>query len=92
VPTIFRIGPYVIYFWANENEPLEAIHIHIAKKTPSKHATKIWITEDGRALPENNNSNIPANQLTKMLREIELNAQMIVEAWLDFFGEVSYHD
>ena len=31
MPQIFRIGPYIVYFWSNENDPLEAIHVHIAE-------------------------------------------------------------
>lgn len=25
---ILRIGPYSIYFWSNEGDPLEPIHVH----------------------------------------------------------------
>ena len=25
MPQIFRIGPYIVYFWSNENDPLEPI-------------------------------------------------------------------
>jgi hypothetical protein len=28
MPQLFRIGPYVIYFWSNENYPIEPIHVH----------------------------------------------------------------
>ena len=31
MPQIFRVGPYSIYFWSNENNPLEPIHVHIAE-------------------------------------------------------------
>ena len=37
---------YHIYFWSNEGEPLEPIHIHISK-TPHPNATKYWILRDG---------------------------------------------
>ena len=37
---------YHIYFWSNENEPLEPLHIHISK-TPHPNATKYWILSDG---------------------------------------------
>lgn len=40
MPQLFRIGPYVIYFWSNENYPIEPIHVHIAEGTPAKNATK----------------------------------------------------
>jgi hypothetical protein len=41
MPQIFKIGSYIVYFWANEGKPLEPIHVHIAQGTPSENATKI---------------------------------------------------
>ena len=31
MPQIFKMGEYYIYFWTNENDPLEPIHVHVAK-------------------------------------------------------------
>ena len=36
MPQIFRMGEYWIYFWANENKPLEPIHVHIAKRATKR--------------------------------------------------------
>lgn len=38
---IFRVGPYSIYFWLNENNPLEPIHVHIAEGKATANATKV---------------------------------------------------
>ena len=35
MPQVFRIGSYWVYFWANENKPLEPIHVHASKGKPS---------------------------------------------------------
>ena len=43
MPQIFRIGPYIIYFWSNENNPLEPIHVHIAEGRDSANATKLCL-------------------------------------------------
>ena len=53
MPQLFKIGSYVIYFWINENDPLEPVHVHIAKVRPSANATKIWITRAGKCLLQN---------------------------------------
>ena len=45
MPQVFKIGAYWIYFWLDENTPLEPIHVHVAMKKPVKNATKIWITK-----------------------------------------------
>ena len=30
MPQIFKFGSYWVYFWTNENKPLEPIHVHIS--------------------------------------------------------------
>ena len=27
MPQVFKMGPYLVYFWSNENEPLEPVYI-----------------------------------------------------------------
>ena len=27
MPQVFRIGAYWVYFWTNENEPLDSVHM-----------------------------------------------------------------
>lgn len=48
MPKLFSVGPYSIYFWSNENDPLEPIHVHISEGRATKNATKIWITSTGK--------------------------------------------
>lgn len=91
MPQIFKIGSYWVYFWANENKPLEPVHVHIAEGKPVPDATKIWITQSGKCLVCNNKSNIPANKLKLLVRVLEANTEEIVEKWKEFFGEVSYY-
>ena len=45
MPQVFKIGPYWVYFWTNENDPLEPVHVHVSEGAPSQNATKIWITK-----------------------------------------------
>ena len=40
MPQIFKIGSFWVYFWSNENNPLEPIHIHVSEGMPSANATK----------------------------------------------------
>lgn len=90
MPQIFRIGPYVIYFWSNENDPLEPIHVHVAEGTVAGNATKIWITRSGKALVCNNNSQIPAKVLGRIRQFVEANSEEIVSKWVEHFGGISY--
>lgn len=31
MPQIFKVGSYLIYFWSNENKPLEPLHVHVSE-------------------------------------------------------------
>ena len=57
MPQVFKLGSYWVYFWTNENNPVEPIHVHISEGKPVPHATKVWITKDGKCSLANNNSN-----------------------------------
>ena len=59
MPQVFKIGSYWVYFWANENEPLEPIHVHVAQGAPSANATKIWITRAGKCYLSNSKQRTP---------------------------------
>lgn len=90
MPQIFKIGAYIIYFWSNENEPLEPIHVHIAEGRATANATKVWITSSGNALLCNNASNIPQKTLRNILRFIEANSRTIIMKWYSHFNEIKF--
>ena len=31
MPRVFKIGSYIMYFWVNENDPLEPVHVHVCE-------------------------------------------------------------
>ena len=90
MPQIFKMGEYYIYFWTNENDPLEPIHVHVAKGSSSANATKIWITSSGNCLLCNNNSRIPNHVLRNIMRTIETRSSFVVQMWQQYFGEIRY--
>ena len=91
MPQVFRIGPYWVYFWSNENEPLEPIHVHISKGKPQANGTKAWITSRGKCLLANNDSMIPDAVLRNILRIIEARSNEVIEKWTNHFGEIDYY-
>ncbi len=91
MPQVFRIGSYWVYFWSNENDPLEPIHVHIAEGKPKANGTKVWITSRGKCLLDNNNSKISQNILKNILRIIEARSDEIIKKWEQHFGEVDYY-
>ena len=83
MPSIFEFLGYKIYFWSNEN--YEPIHVHISKGNPTANSTKIWLTKQGLCMIANNNSNIPQNDLNKLLRIISLQFFLICNEWKKHF-------
>ena len=91
MPQIFRIGSYIVYFWSNENNPLEPVHVHIAEGRASANATKVWLTSSGKTLLCNNNSQIAKRELRKIMRIIEANSKEIMDKWYSQFGELRFY-
>ena len=91
MPQELKIGPYSVYFWSNENDPLEPVHVHVSEGKASANATKIWITSTGKTLLCHNNSMIPDRILRRLMMIIEANGKKIVDDWLAHFGELRYY-
>lgn len=91
MPQIFRIGSYIVYFWSNENDPLEPVHVHIAEGRASANATKVWLTSSGKTLLCNNNSQIAKRELRKIMGIIEANSREIMDKWYSQFGELRFY-
>ena len=90
MPQIFKIAGYLVFFWSNESEPLEPIHVHISEGKANANATKIWITSTGKAILAHNSSKIKIQILRKLIRFIEANSKEIEEQWIEHFGEIRY--
>lgn len=86
MPQVFKVGSYWVYFWANENEPLEPIHVHVAQGAPNSNATKIWITKAGGCYLCNNNSQIPPRVLRNIMAVIEARSGEVIEKWTAFLA------
>ncbi len=82
---------YAIYFWLNENEPLEPVHVHVSKGKPVANATKIWITRNGVRL-EHNNSKIPRNELKELMSFINENKNTVIVEWALRFGKTEFKE
>ena len=90
MPQIFKIGSYWVFFWSNESDPLEPVHVHVCQGTPSAGATKIWITRAGKCYLCNNNSRISEHILRNIMKIIEARSGEITAKWLAYFGEIHY--
>jgi Zn-finger protein len=91
MPQIFKVGSYLVYFWVNESDPLEPVHVHVSTGIPSANGTKIWITKSGNCLLCHNKSQIPQRQLRDIMEIIEARNMEIRNKWSDTFGEIHYY-
>ena len=91
MPQIFRIGPYIVYFWSNESDPLEPVHVHVCQGAPNGNATKIWITRAGKCYLCHNRSQIPTHTLNNIMRIIEARSEEVIQKWSDYFGLTQFY-
>lgn len=90
MPQVFKIGSYWVYFWSNESDPLEPVHVHVCLGAPSAGATKIWITRAKKCYLCHNNSQIPDQTLRNIIKIIEARSEEIIEKWTAYFGQINY--
>lgn len=91
MPQVFKVGSYWIYFWSNENKPLDPVHVHVALGAPTTNATKIWITKAGKCYLCNNNSDIPERALRNIMKIIEARSAEVLNKWNAYFGSAIFY-
>ena len=77
MPTVFRTGPYRIYFYSHE--PNEPPHVHIDREDLS---CKFWLKPVALA----RNLGFSAKELRDIEKIITENNQLLWEAWNGYFG------
>lgn len=83
MPSLFRIGAYVVFFWSNENG--ESVHVHVCKGTPTPNATKIWFTNAGGCIIAHNNSRIPIHELNDLVEVLQTQFFKVCSEWKKHF-------
>lgn len=79
MPVVFRQEGFKFFFFSNEGDPREPIHIHVRK---GGGVAKFWIspvsleTSDG----------FDARTLRELAKMVEDNAALIERAWHGYFG------
>lgn len=91
MPQVFKVGSYLVYFWVNENDSLEPVHVHVAEGRPVKNGTKIWLTKSGGCILQHNQSCIPERQLRIIIQIISARHSEIVSKWMETFGEIRFY-
>ena len=77
MPTILRVGPYRIFFYAGDHD--EPIHVHVERED---NIAKFWI--EPVRLQRSGGFRRP--EIIRIAKIIEENRTEIVEAWHEYFG------
>ena len=88
IPGFHDYKGYRIYFWSDEGEPLEPVHVNVSKGTPHANATKYWIKQDGTVeAADPGPSDIPAKDLRNIESRLEEYSPVIIRRWTEFYKE-----
>lgn len=91
MPKVFDAGPFSVYFWIGEGDPLEPVHVHVTTGVPAPEDTKFWMTKSGGVVLCHNKGRIPRAQLREIEDMIASQHRLIVSKWQARFGRVSYY-
>ena len=79
MPVVFRYKGYRFFFYSNEGEPLEPLHIHVRK---GASVAKFWIQP---CISVAEAYGMKSQELRKLMRVIEENSVLIERFWNEHF-------
>lgn len=87
MPTVFRnVLGYKVYFWSNENDPREPVHVHVARRIGGDDA-KFWVLHNGKVILDKSNSNLDPRDLRDLQTYLNRNGDEIIRKWVEYFGD-----
>ena len=80
MPTVFRQDGFCFFFYSNEGDPREPLHIHV---TGAGGEAKFWLVPDVTLADSAGMDARTLRQLTKLVQD---NRVTIERAWHDYFA------
>lgn len=80
MPTIFRQNGYRFFFYSNEGNPREPLHVHVIK---GDRQAKIWIAPEIRV---QRSVGLSARELRYVLMLVAARQALIERTWHGYFG------
>ena len=80
MPVVFRYKGYQFFFFSNEGNPREPLHVHIRH---GDARAKFWLSPVVLA----SNHGFPASVVNELANVVEDNAALIERTWHDYFGD-----
>jgi Domain of unknown function (DUF4160) len=81
MPVIFRYKGFRFFFYSNEGNPREPVHVHVRAGDGSE--AKFWLKPQIRLA---DNDGFDARTLRELATEVEANQALIEESWHEYFG------
>lgn len=79
MPIVFRFGDYRFFFYSNEGNPREPIHVHVRKNDGE---AKIWLKPVAVAT----SVGFDARTLRELTKLVEDHANLIEGTWNEYFA------
>ncbi len=76
MPVVLRIGPYIFFFYSQENN--EPPHVHIRR---DRSLAKFWLTPVSIAY----NRRYPNHEATYLRQLVDQNRDLLLERWNEYF-------
>lgn len=80
MPTIFLFEGYRFFFFSNEGNPREPVHVHVRK---DGHRAKLWLSPVFLA----SNQGFTAKEVGRLAQIVEARKDEIERAWHEHFGD-----
>jgi hypothetical protein len=80
MPTIFQFEGYRFFFFSNEGNPREPIHVHVRK---DGNRAKFWLNPVGLA----NNQGFTGKELNRLAQIVGTRRDEIERTWHEHFGD-----
>ena len=80
MPVIFRYRGFRFFFYSNEGNPREPIHVHVRG---AGGEAKVWLQP---AVTVANSDGFDARTLAELVRVVENNRELIERSWHEYFA------
>ena len=81
MPVVFRYKGYRFFFFSNEGDPLEPVHVHVQK---AENMAKFRLAAGEVVLVES--YGFKSSELTELIKVTEQKINMITECWNEYFN------
>lgn len=80
MPVILRYKGYTFFFFSNEGDPREPLHVHVRKAGAT---AKFWVAPQVSVVES---YGLNGQELNELVKVVAGNRQLIERAWHEFFG------